>query len=79
MQGIGLRMNEEVEFKKEIGEGVDYFRILKYRIAVICLIIGVIIEIIFQNIYGITNLGVISALYMTLCGIWDLKDLKDKE
>ena len=45
----------------------------------ICLIIGVIIEIIFQNIYGITNIGVISALYMTLCGIWDLKDLKDKE
>ena len=40
MQGIGLRMNEEVEFKKEIGEGVDYFRILKYRIAVICLIIA---------------------------------------
>ena len=36
----------EVEFKKEIGEGIDYLRILKYRIAVICLIIALIGSII---------------------------------
>ena len=35
-------MNEEVEFKKEIGEGVDYFRILKYRIAVVGMAIATI-------------------------------------
>ena len=36
-------------------------------------------EVFFQIRYGITNIGVIGFLYLMLCGLWDLWDLKSKE